>query len=411
MLASKVFFHCAAALLWSEAPDEGLFALVVQLDAIPVRHKIYALMGGTPEEFERGLRMFSEAVTTHRAWNNALYYASLIKAAKLRAASFQDGILPLLSALVPDQSSILCSLRELHWDQGVSPNDDLLYLVGPNLKYLTVDVMDFRDGPLGQEAFAGWAERLARKLLLLSPSLHRLYIRAYKSFGRQHTPFIYFSTLHRLPVDVRSVSKTALRRLPVQDPSGTFTQLKQLWLNARTGASGVFEGLANVRPLLSEALRCVTVLSDSAAGRIRPTFLVYIAPLLSMAHLNCVTIRLPGHVIAFDGDALLRLAWYWPSLECLDLDFRHHPSSPLPTLNSLLQFAQSCPSLRELSLPVMNGSVEWSMATRPPANTNLFTLVIRSMYITQGVPREPIVIGLRETFPSMRIWDIAFVNI
>ena len=218
MLTTKFFFHHAAAILWgSSTTTRDLYRLLNIMDIAPLSGAAggaraierYPPASHSQYNDSKDLTLnhringaVSKAMRADSSWNHFLYYGSLIRVLHLQAATFPKGVIPILTQLIADKSPILPSLSELHWDEEGVCENDLLFLVGSNLRVLTIGVPDIQCDGLGEVIFSAWAERLCKKLSCLCPDLRTLSIHSHGGILHQETILAYFNHLHRLPVHV-----------------------------------------------------------------------------------------------------------------------------------------------------------------------------------------------------------------
>ncbi|KAJ2988722.1 hypothetical protein NUW54_g9022 [Trametes sanguinea] len=161
-------FHHAAGALWGAHMGEhcGLQHLLSIMDLCNIGEEVF--QPNAAGLVTRDNAAFARGVVWHPCWNHFMYYAGLIKSMRVNAAELQPGMIALLSSFVPDDSSILCWLRQLYWEE-CGHGDKLLYIAGGALQVLSIVVLDPQDDYMTERVFADWVERLCNKLVCLSP--------------------------------------------------------------------------------------------------------------------------------------------------------------------------------------------------------------------------------------------------
>ncbi|KAI0327794.1 hypothetical protein GY45DRAFT_1372846 [Cubamyces sp. BRFM 1775] len=207
MLTTKAFFPHAAAILWASCLNtRNLYRLLTIMDITPPggrhSHWQHSWTIGGAQTVKRINDAVGKILRDDISWNHFLYYASLIQVLHLRASTFPESAIPILSQHITDKSPILPALRELYWDEEGVCDNDLLFLVGSSLRVLTIRVPDIQPGPLGEMIFSSWAERLCKRLSCLCPKLTRLSLRSQGGLARHEMVLAYFNHLHQLPVRV-----------------------------------------------------------------------------------------------------------------------------------------------------------------------------------------------------------------
>lgn len=160
---------------------------------------------GTCSSLSHSHSMFTHfrPITKHKRclFNAFLYYASLVREVEIHAIDLRPWRIPYLHSLIEDNLSLLPSLTRLSWNAAAAPSNDLLYMLPPTLKTLTVLVCAFDAKPEVVKAFTHWCRRFRDKLSVLSPHISNLSVIATPKDSRPHVSLPqYFDGLHNLVV-------------------------------------------------------------------------------------------------------------------------------------------------------------------------------------------------------------------
>lgn len=203
MLATKAFHHHAASILWSQLGEFGLKPLLDIVARIPTPQGRYGDRYVELTSSPHSMFTCSRPITKHKRclFNAFLYYASLVREIEIHAIHLCPWRLPYLHSLIEDNLPLLPSLTRLSWNATTAPSNDLLYVLPPTLKALTVLVCAFDAKPEVVKAFRRWCRRLRDKLGVLCPHISNLSVGATAKDSRRHISFPqYFDNLHNLVV-------------------------------------------------------------------------------------------------------------------------------------------------------------------------------------------------------------------
>ncbi|OSD01143.1 hypothetical protein PYCCODRAFT_1426103 [Trametes coccinea BRFM310] len=353
---------------------------------------------------------FARGVVRHPCWNHFMYYAGLIKSMRVNAAELQPGMIALLSSFVPDDSSILCSLRQLYWEE-CGHGDELLYLAGGALQVLSIVVLDPQDGYMTERVFADWVERLCNKLVCLSPELKLLEIRGSGTFRPDPSPLAYFNRLHRVPICVYGIGDNNERYTVDR---GRWDTMEEVVLSSHVGSKTLVSAFNNIVPLLNETLRTVELHSEIASWPHESTrFLNLAKPVLALTGLVCVEISLPHYFLKFTAEDLVVVASALPAVEVLYISLDALFACPdIPTFATIGQCMSMCLNLSFLSIPILQGPYGILDSLHLPAPTRHGLMVLHaervrlvshlSLRTAQTMMEE----ALLSTFPRMTLENI-----
>lgn len=351
-------------------------------------------------------------------WSNFLYYASLIKFARCHGNDIEPGLLPFLYTAIKDRSPILCSLKEMSWNEGGKPSSDLLFLVGKHLQRLYLTVPDSSNRGSTRD-YRDWLLRLTDRLGSVSPNLKILEINAFPGFPYDFECDAYFHTLHG--VEVRLVHEDGGCRLSsfhstcanggrssstVDTAALTprFLPLAKFRANSETGGPYLRIVVEVLRSRIGGSLRAISLSSSSARwDPDEPSFLQFVRPLLNLHQVQDVWVDLTRHFLEFPDHDLIEMATAWPALRQLSLTFR--PASRDTTLNFHIigDLVRLCPSLKSCTLPSMKIDSIIAFRLCPPPSL-LNELIVTSLFMPNPeVNYEAISAATKEAFPALKL--------
>ncbi|KAJ3001951.1 hypothetical protein NUW54_g6114 [Trametes sanguinea] len=276
---------------------------------------------------------------------------------RVNAAELQPGMIALLSSFVSDDSLILCSLRQLYWEE-CGHGDGLLYLAGGALQVLSIIVLDPQDGYMTERVFADWVEWLCNKLVCLSPGLKLLEIRGSGTFRPDPSPLAYFNQLHRVPISVYGIGGVYIynnERYTVDH--GRWDAMEEVVLSLHVGSKTLVSAFNNIVPLLNETLRIVELHSEIASWPHESTrFLNLAKPVLALTGLVCVEISLSNYFLKFTAEDLVVVASALPAVEVLYISLDALFACPdIHTFATIRQCMSMCLNLSFLSILILQG--------------------------------------------------------
>ncbi|KAL7278557.1 hypothetical protein ACG7TL_007556 [Trametes sanguinea] len=404
MLTSKAFFHHAAKALWGAHMDtHGLRHLLNILDLCPISERVSR--PNTPELAERANDAFVRGIRRHICWNHFLYYASLIKSLLLNSSTLQPGCIAVITSLIPDHSPLLCSLRQLYWEES-GRGEELLFLVGGSLEVLTIGIVDPREGHMVREAFAEWVDRLCGRLVQLAPSLKLFQITGGRPFAEHESPIRYFHGLHKTPAYVYDKDGEKKKH---QVQRHQWEALEEVVIHSNVGATTILAALDSIQMFVSEAFLSVELHSELAAWPYEPMqFLWLTEPLLNLSHLIYVDVTLPNYLLAFTAKDLLAITKALPAVEILHLStdaLFFYPN--IPTFSTIGQCLQHCLRLAVLSFPIVCGPQSPSdrLTIPGPLRPRLSALCIGKVRLNSNLSlataQNMMLEALLNTFPRM----------
>ncbi|CDO76889.1 hypothetical protein BN946_scf184903.g10 [Trametes cinnabarina] len=375
MLTSKLFFHHAAKALWGAHMDtHGLHHLLNILDLCPISERVSR--PDTPELAKRANTAFVKGIHKHICWNHFLYYASLIRSILVNAATLQPGCIAVITSLIPDNLPLLCSLRQLFWEES-GHGEELLFLAGGSLEVLSIGILDPRDDYLVKKVFAEWINRLCEKLVCLAPGLKFLQIAGCRAFLQHESALHYFGRLHKTPVSMYGINN---KKESYEVQGNWWAALEEVTIHSQVGSSTLACAFKSIWSFVTETLHSVKLHSELAAWPHDSTQFLWLAePVLTIAHLVCVEISLPNYLLAFTARDLLAIAEALPAVKVLHLSTDALFALPnIPTFTTLGKCLRFCLNLSILYFPIVQGpqhSFE-SLAIPAPACHRLAALNI-----------------------------------
>ncbi|KAI9068793.1 hypothetical protein FKP32DRAFT_1671923 [Trametes sanguinea] len=365
MLGTKLFFYPVTKLLWRSCSEtRDLYRLLGILYHVPSGTLLLRGSAGReyrPEQLKFGPLPPDFVKRVHQAlpWNHFLYYASLIRTARIRSGTLSADYLATISRLIPDGLPVLCSLQKLEWEESILGGDHLLYLLAPSVTRLAISVPHVRDGSLNDESFTRWLVRFCDLLSVLMPHLKSLSIRSYGRQPPSKSATSYFDTLYTLPISVEGISAHGHR---YEVEPRTRNALQEFELSSWGESLGLFTSLKTIHWFFTPSLRAIQITSNLRIPLSdAPSVLDVIAPILQLQQLRYIDILFTRQAFYFTEGEMLAIAKAFPQLEAIDLNFDavrptrtwNEPTRTPPTIFGFCTFAALCPSLNHASLPVL----------------------------------------------------------
>ncbi|KAL7278944.1 hypothetical protein ACG7TL_006776 [Trametes sanguinea] len=369
MLGTKLFFYPVTKLLWRSCSEtRDLYRLLGILYHIPSGTLLLRGSVGheyRPEQLKFGPLPpdFVKRVHQSLPWNHFLYYASLIKTARIRSGTLSADYLATISHLIPGGLPVLCSLQKLEWEESILGGDHLLYLLAPSVTRLAISVPHVRGGSLNDESFTRWMVRFCEMLCVLMPCLKSLSIRSYGRQPPSQSATSYFDTLYTLPISVEGIDAHG-HRYEVQPRS--CIALQEFELASWSESLGLFNSLKTIHWFFTPSLRAIQITSNLRIPLSdAPSILDVIAPILQLQQLRYIDILFTRQAFYFTEGEMLAIAKAFPQLEAIDLNFDavrptrtwNEPNRTPPTILGFCTFAALCPNLKHASLPVLEACI------------------------------------------------------
>ncbi|KAL7280187.1 hypothetical protein ACG7TL_006606 [Trametes sanguinea] len=417
--------HCFAQALYDRQSHQELIELMLgtKLFFYPITKLFGTLLlrrsaAGReyrPEQLKFGPLPPDFVKRVHQAlpWNHFLYYASLIRTARIRSGTLSADYLATISRLIPDGLPVLCSLQKLEWEESILGGDHLLYLLAPSVTRLAISVPHVRDGSLNDESFTRWLVRFCDILSVLMPHLKSLSIRFYGRQPPSKSATSYFDTLYTLPISVEGISAHG-HRYEVEPRSRN--ALQEFELSSWGESLELFTSLKTIRWFFTPSLRAIQITSNLRIPLSdAPSVLDVIAPILQLQQLRYIDILFTRQAFYFTEGEMLAIAKAFPQLEAIDLNFDavrptrtwNEPTRTSPTIFGFCTFAGLCPNLKHASLPVLEACMSRvdipNRMEHPLSNVEFGNLrVMESVgYDGREVAHHHVVEALLRTFPKL----------
>jgi len=332
-------------------------------------------------------------------WGRFKLYASHVRSATHeQEESLDDRSFAFLKQL-NEGRPLLPSLQELCWEQIGDSGSDIPHFLSPSIRRIFMSVPRSPSTPSHTRSM----EQILRAIQLHAPSVTHIHV---SDFGRLWylQPLIRFESLRlvhistssldlplllvlpkmtnvvelRLDVDEGQLNSfdniegfAALRKLRLTGTLAAFPQcfkvirpplLETIHLNSFDTLTPEIcrDCLAPLVPTFMATLRNVHILFGKVSGWSQTTpspLLDFIRPLLGLHGLEGLYLDFHQRWITISDEAVHEMASAWPKLTSLAFYFsyyRQEETQILPSLQSLAEFSQRCPSLRRLRIPIAN---------------------------------------------------------